>query len=92
MKNHLNLKGNTLYSLKFDLKMRLTICLIVCSLFQIHAKTISEIEKTEIEFYHSNWSEITKEFKVASFCWASLLSQMKLYLETGIITPFNKRN
>ncbi|MDO7173107.1 SusC/RagA family TonB-linked outer membrane protein [Mariniflexile sp. AS56] len=48
MKNHLNLEGNTLYSLKFDLKLRLTICLIVCSLFQIHANTFSEIEKTEI--------------------------------------------
>jgi len=48
MKNHINLRGNTLYSLKFDLKLRLTICLIVCSLFQIHANTFSKIENTEI--------------------------------------------
>lgn len=48
--------------------------------------------KTEIEFYHTNWSEISKEYKVASFCWAMLLSQLKNYLENGIITPFEERN
>lgn len=49
-------------------------------------------EKTEIEFYHSNWTEVTKEYRVASYCWAILLSQLKQYLELGIITPFEKRN
>ena len=49
-------------------------------------------EKTEIEFYHSNWKEITKEYRIASFCWAMLLNQLKDYLEKGIITPFSERN
>lgn len=48
--------------------------------------------KTEIEFYHTNWKAITKEYKVASFCWAMLLNQLKDYLEKGIITPFEERN
>lgn len=48
--------------------------------------------ETTVEFYHKNWKEISKEFRVASFCWASLLSQMKQYIEQGIITPFEKRN
>ena len=48
--------------------------------------------KTEIEFYHTNWKAITKEYKVASFCWAMLLNQLKDYLEKGIITPFSERN
>lgn len=48
--------------------------------------------KTEIEFYHTNWNEVSKEYKVASFCWAMLLNQLKNYLEKGIITPFSERN
>lgn len=48
--------------------------------------------KTEIEFYHTNWNEVSKEYKVASFCWAMLLNQLKNYLENGIITPFSERN
>ncbi|WP_304404341.1 SusC/RagA family TonB-linked outer membrane protein [Algibacter lectus] len=49
MKNHLNLKGSFLYSLKFDLKMRLSICIMLCSLFQMNATTFTEIETPEIE-------------------------------------------
>jgi len=47
---------------------------------------------TTVQFYHTNWKEISKEFRVASFCWADLLRQLKHYLEEGIITPFEKRN
>lgn len=47
---------------------------------------------TSMQFYHKDWTEISKEYRVASFCWADLLRQMKQYLEKGIITPFNKRN
>lgn len=48
--------------------------------------------QTEIEFYYTNWTAISKEYKVASFFWAMLLKQLKNYLETRIITPFEKRN
>ena len=47
---------------------------------------------TTVQFYHTNWKDASKEFRVASFCWASLLGQLKQYLEEGIITPFEKRN
>ncbi|MCL9804353.1 SRPBCC domain-containing protein [Flavobacterium amniphilum] len=47
---------------------------------------------TTVEFYHKNWDSVSKEYRVASFCWANLLRQMKQYLEEGIITPFNERN
>lgn len=47
---------------------------------------------TTVQFYHTNWKEISKEFRVASFCWADLLRQLKQYLEKGIITPFEQRN
>lgn len=47
---------------------------------------------TSVEFYHKDWNAESKEFKVASYCWANLLRQMKQYLEQGIITPFNERN
>ena len=47
---------------------------------------------TSVQFYHKNWDSVSKEYRVASFCWANLLRQMKQYLEQGIITPFNERN
>ncbi len=47
---------------------------------------------TSVEFYHKNWTEVSKEYKVASYCWANLLRQMKKYLEKGTITPFQQRN
>ena len=57
--------------------------------FILHEENLT---KTSLEFYHSHWKTITKEYRVTSYCWASLLSQMKQYLEEGIITPFKKRN
>ncbi len=47
---------------------------------------------TTLQFYHKNWKEPCKEYRVASYCWAMLLSQLKQYLESGIMTPFEKRN
>lgn len=47
---------------------------------------------TSVEFYHKNWIEVSKEYRVASYCWANLLRQMKKYLEKGTITPFEQRN
>jgi uncharacterized protein YndB with AHSA1/START domain len=47
---------------------------------------------TSVSFYHSNWKEENKEFRITSYCWANLLRQLKNYLEQGIITPFNERN
>lgn len=48
--------------------------------------------KTEVSFYHINWSHPSKEFKIANFCWGQLLAQLKNYIENGIITPFEQRN
>lgn len=47
---------------------------------------------TYIQFYHKNWTEESKEYKISNFCWANLLRQMKQYLEKGTITPFEERN
>lgn len=47
---------------------------------------------TSVQFYHKDWNTVSKEFRVASYCWANLLRQMKQYLEEGISTPFNERN
>ncbi|MEW5675297.1 SRPBCC domain-containing protein [Flavobacterium enshiense] len=48
--------------------------------------------QTYVQFYHENWNEVSQEFRIASYCWANLLRQMKHYLEDGIITPFEQRN
>lgn len=47
---------------------------------------------TSVQFYHKGWTEISKEFRITSYCWANLLRQLKDYLEKGIITPFEERN
>lgn len=47
---------------------------------------------TYVQFYHSNWQEANKNYRISSYCWGSLLSQLKQYLEKGIITPFEARN
>ncbi|HSD13948.1 MAG TPA: SRPBCC domain-containing protein [Flavobacterium sp.] len=49
-------------------------------------------DHTYIQFYHKNWKEVSQEFRIASYCWANLLRQLKQYLEKGIITPFEERN
>ncbi|MDI9311604.1 MAG: SRPBCC domain-containing protein [Limnohabitans sp.] len=51
-----------------------------------------ENNATKVEFYHKDWSEVTQEYRVTSFCWADLLRQLKQYLEKGIITPFEERS
>lgn len=47
--------------------------------------------KTYLQFFHKDWSEINTHFKHSSFCWAMLLNGLKNYLEKGIIIPFNQR-
>lgn len=49
-------------------------------------------DHTYLQFYHTGWKEVTQEFRIASYCWANLLRQLKHYLEQGIITPFEERN
>lgn len=49
-------------------------------------------DHTYVQFYHENWKEVSQEFRIASYCWANLLRQLKQYLEKGIITPFEERN
>ena len=48
--------------------------------------------QTYVQFYHANWQNTDKEYRITSYCWANLLRQMKKYLEKGHITPFEERN
>jgi len=34
-------------------------------------------EVTSIQFYHKDWKDIYKKFRLASFCWANLPAQIK---------------
>ena len=49
-------------------------------------------DSTFVQFYHKNWTEASNEFKISTYCWGSLLRDLKNYLEKGIITPFEQRN
>lgn len=46
---------------------------------------------TKVSFYHKDWEDHSQEYRIANFCWGSLLKQLKQYLEKGIITPFEER-
>lgn len=55
-----------------------------------------EIEEAEngvrLHFFHKDWPACNAHFKTASFCWAMLLNGLKIYLEKGIILPFEERS
>jgi len=48
MKNYINLKGKSLYAIKFDLKMKLAIYLFLVSLLQVQAKSYSQRTKISL--------------------------------------------
>ncbi|WP_428225101.1 SRPBCC family protein [Flavobacterium sp.] len=47
---------------------------------------------TKVAFYHKDWQAYSQEYRIANFCWGSLLKQLKQYLEKGIVTPFEERD
>jgi len=48
--------------------------------------------QTYIQFYHADWQNADKEYRISNYCWGNLLRQLKKYLEKGTITPFKERN
>ena len=44
-----------------------------------------------LQFWHKDWLHCNEEFRNSSFCWAMLLNGLKIYLENGVIVPFEKR-
>ena len=44
-----------------------------------------------IQFEHLNWQSENHHFRRTSYCWAMLLNGLKIYLEKGIILPFEDR-
>lgn len=52
----------------------------------------AEGHKTNVDFYHSGWKSTNKHFRVSSYCWATYLRVLKLYLEKGVETPYEQRD
>ena len=53
---------------------------------------IIEMENAcNIQFWHKGWPKCNSHFKKSSFCWASLLRDLKNYVEKGIVVPFEER-
>lgn len=46
---------------------------------------------TLVDFFHEGWREPNDHFRISSFCWGTLLTGLKNYVEKGIIVPFEKR-
>ncbi|WP_341227756.1 SRPBCC domain-containing protein [uncultured Arcticibacterium sp.] len=55
-----------------------------------------DLEKTSegytyVEFWHKDWPALNRHLKYSSFCWASLLKDLRNYLERGTVVPFEDR-
>jgi len=48
-------------------------------------------DKTEVNFYHRGWPEISENYKVSTYCWAMYLRILKRYLEFAEQVPYEKR-
>ena len=42
---------------------------------------------TKTRFHHSGWGAESEHFRISSYCWAMLLRLLKVYVETGAVTP-----
>lgn len=46
---------------------------------------------TLVDFFHEGWRETNDHFRISSFCWGTLLTGLKNYVEMGVVVPFEKR-
>lgn len=44
-----------------------------------------------LRFSHTGWPQCNHHFRRSSYCWAILLYNLKKYVETGQIVPFEER-
>ena len=48
-------------------------------------------KSTIVDFFHEGWREPNDHYRISSFCWGTLLTGLKNYVEKGIVVPFEKR-
>ncbi len=46
---------------------------------------------TLVDFFHTGWREPNDHYRISNFCWGTLLTGLKNYVEKGIVVPFEKR-
>jgi len=46
---------------------------------------------TLADFFHEGWREPNEHFRISNFCWGTLLTGLKNYVERGIVVPFEQR-
>ena len=59
---------------------------------EIGFRLTPENSGTAVLFFHNGWKEPSDHFAITNFCWGQLLNGLKLYVEKGIIIPFEERN
>ena len=47
--------------------------------------------KSILHFEHEGWSEINDHLRRASYSWAQYLSNLKKYIEAGVVILFGQR-
>ncbi len=58
---------------------------------QVGIRLTPEGKSTIVDFFHTGWREPNDHYRISSFCWGTLLTGLKNYVEKGIIVPFEKR-
>jgi len=48
-------------------------------------------DQTQVQFYHTGWTDAAEHFRISSFCWAMYLRIMKRWVERGEEVPYRDR-
>jgi uncharacterized protein YndB with AHSA1/START domain len=57
----------------------------------VGVRLAAEGNGTKVDFFHQGWREPNDHYRISCFCWGSLLSGLKNYVEAGVVVPFEQR-
>ena len=52
----------------------------------------AENSGTTVDFFHTGWREAGDHYRISNYCWGTLLNGLKMWVEKGMIVPFEERN
>ena len=58
---------------------------------QVGIRLTPDKNGTLVDFFHQDWREANDHYRISNFCWGSLLTGLKNYVEKGVVVPFDMR-
>ncbi|MBL7865690.1 MAG: SRPBCC domain-containing protein [Cyclobacteriaceae bacterium] len=58
---------------------------------RVGIRLTADKEGTLVDFFHEGWREANPHFRISNFCWGTLLTGLKNYVERGTVIPFDQR-